>query len=342
MKIAPVSINVKNLGISNNFNYKKSNYNSNNSNSPVVSYFDIPFTSIIKKDGLYTRAKKAVISEIKAEKEVEDINQHAFLLMGDAQAKINDVVDKIQRAQKSGFLAYHDDDGNLVRSFKFGGKKITSMKEYENGNKILKAKVFDDGSIKIHDYKSGEVIFADSDYKLTSFEKTSKDTDGASVTEKIFADDSRIKYTHIKKQLDKPAVENSFVYFNSHNDNKTNLIFYKNIVGKQEFKPKNCEYVISFQRDRNASSPFSAILYLKDLKLSSTGKNYSAKSGLFYTFDGVVQNSKDICPGVISNEPVTYNENIKLPQNFDFVRGANIESEIVMMYRNGNFSKLPF
>ena len=341
MKIAPVGINARNLVVSNNFNYKNSNNNLNNANSYAVSYLDIPFTSIIKKDSLYTRAKKAIVSEIKAEKEVEDINQHAFLLSGDAQAKINDVADKIQRAQKSGFLAYHDDNGNLVRSFKFDGKNITSMKEYENGNKICKTKIFGDGSIRIHDYKNNQVIFADADYKLTSFEKTSKDADGASVTEKIFADDSRLRYTHIKKQLDKPAVENSFVYFNSHDENKTNLIFYKNIVGKQELKPKNCKYVISFQRDKDANLPFSVILYLTDLKLNSTGKNYRAKNGLFYTFDGVISNTKDICPGVISSEPVTYNENIKLPQNFDFIRGANIESDVVMMYRNGSFDKLP-
>ena len=55
----------------------------------------------------------------------------------------------------------------------------------------------------------------------------------------------------------------------------------------------------------------------------------------------MISNTKDICPGVISSEPVTYNENIKLPQNFDFIRGANIESDVVMMYRNGSFDKLP-
>ena len=342
MKIAPVGLYVRNLGVSSNINHKKTNNYSDNTNSSVVSYLDIPFTSIFMHESLYVKGAKAIVAEVEAQREVKEASQHAFLLLNDAQAQIDDVVDKIKRTKRSGFLTYHDINGNIVRSFKHDGKNITSMKEYENGNKVRKTKVFDDGSIKIHDYVNDEIIYASPDYKLTSFEKTSKNSVGTSVTEKIFADEFRFKYTHVEKQLGKPAIEDSFVYFDSLYDNKTNLIFYKNIVGKQELKPKNCEYVISFQKDKDSDAEFSTLLYLSGLKLSSSSKNYTAKSGLFHTFDGVIQNTKDICPGVISIEPVTYNENIKLPENFDFIRGANIESEVIAMYKDGDFNKLPF
>lgn len=341
MKIAPVSLSRNSINIQGNLGQKKSENNPVNLRTDSISYFDIPFTSVLKKDTLYTRASNALISEIKAEKEVEQVNQHAFSLFSNAQEKIDDVVDKVIRAQISGFDAYHDADGNVERSFKFDGKKVVSMKEYENGDKVRKAKIFDDGSIKINDYKNNEIIFADSNNKVVSVEKVSKDLADADIVEKIYTDGSRFKYTHVKRQIGHPAVENSFVYSNSPDDNKTNLVFFKNVVGKSDFKPKNCEYVISFQKDSDSDLPFSTILYLSDLKLSPSGKNYNAKNGLFYTFDAVLLDVEDICSGVISDQPITYNEGIKLPSDFDFTRGVNIESEITMMHHDGSFNKLP-
>lgn len=315
--------------------------------SPVInnrmSYFDIPFYGLNTEDKYEIPSQKeidrAVLNSLRTKNAAMAFSQKAFSLCTQAQNTIDDTLDKFRRSESSGIDEYTNENGALIREvFYNDSAKPFMMEEYEGGKTVRVSEIFDDGSLKIDDKEKGAVIFADKNGSLKSVETFW----GAKPREVLRMDDDRVKYVAFKLDLQARDSADVFEYYKNYDESRIAIKYFETVYGKNFTTPDRCfRMMLLANDDLEAKTPFSPLVYLENVATSPSKTSFSAQNGVFYTFDGVLNDSKGVAGRIVSEEPISYNKDIKAPVDERFPLSSQFESVCVMMNHNGEFLEMP-
>ncbi len=308
----------------------------------VMPYFDIPFAASFRpeiKTPTNKEIQESVLESQRAKNEVLNQAQYIFEICTKARALTEHVQDKIRASAGSGITRYTDISGDLTRQIILDDRAKPQLMQEYNAKKLLRTSEFyPDGSIKITDMDSGMTVFVDASGEVTSIEVVK----GKKLFEVVKLSDDKMKYIKFKKDKNAQPCADIFVYRKDYNESRIAVEYYKNAYGHDYSMPEKCESITYLANDDlESKTPFYILAYYKNAAKSLSKNYYNAQNAVFYTFDGVLNNSRGVAGRIVSEDPISYNKCVKFSVDDKFPLSNNIESEFAMMNYRGEFSEMP-
>lgn len=291
------------------------------------------------------RAENTVLSANEAKKVVDKTIDTIADVISYGQSAANDVLDKTNRAQSRHFAPYTHNNDVVKRKFIMDENHMPSeMLEYdEEGNLERKTIFFEDKSIQILDFKNTAVVFASCKGRLQSCEIGGTFLNGnfENPNMVLFTDEDHLNCVVYRKDKENNNENICDVLSFEKNENKYNIKFLNGVQGRNFSMPRYCDSIICMTHiDGDPDAKPCITAYLEGFE--KTGVNtHCAKKALYYTFDGLMYDASQIRPTILSENPVSYHENMVSKFDENFKPSADTKSALDMMNGGVSFSVMP-